>query len=154
MACNGDCGNCVKQNTAIFAGDLKQFMVESTFSGERMLPTSAVVNLTNQCNNACPYCFVCFQEDFMEYSTAKDTVEFLLKNVIAQKNVEKPTFAFFGGEPLLAFDKIIKPLIIEYGDRINWSITTNGTLLTEEIIDFLADNDVSVLLSWDGLKDV
>lgn len=71
-----------------------------------------------------------------------------------EKSGEKPTFTFFGGEPLLAFDTIIKPIILKYKKELNWSITTNGTLLTEEIIDFLADNNVSILLSFDGIKEV
>lgn len=154
MSCNGDCGNCSGIEQYQFGDELKCLSQEKTFTPTRRLPTSAIVNVTDECNNACPYCFVNFRRNYMNYDTAKQTALFLLENVKKNGEEGQPTFCFFGGEPLIQFDAIIKPLITEFGSRLKWSITTNGTLLTEEIIDFFVENNVSVLLSWDGVKEV
>lgn len=154
MSCNGDCGGCASKTK--FGADLFAIKCEKQFqpTREESLPTSAIVNITDECNNKCPYCFVHFNKNYMNYQTAKRTVEFLLENNRQMKRGIPPTFCFFGGEPLIRFNEIIKPLIEEYRDEIKWSITTNGTLLSENIIDFLAENNVSILLSWDGVKEV
>jgi uncharacterized protein len=62
--------------------------------------------------------------------------------------------SFYGGEPLLQFDLIKK--VIEYCNRsgpdINYYMTTNGTLLTDEMIDFIIKNDIIMTFSLDGYK--
>jgi len=113
-------------------------------------PTNAVMNLTDKCNLGCKYCFVNFAAKTAELETAEQACEFLLNNKEISQAVGKPTFTFFGGEPLLAFNEIIKPLVDKYNDRITFSLTTNGTLLDEDKVDFLADHDIEVLLSIDG----
>lgn len=64
---------------------------------------------------------------------------------------------FYGGEPLLSYD-LIKRTVSSLNEKnkkfvrvINYSITTNGSLITEEIIRFFNDNKFSVMLSFDGL---
>lgn len=72
--------------------------------------------------------------------------------------MEKPFIGFYGGEPLLAFSLIRK--IVEYaetvflGKEIKFFITTNATLLTEEISKFLLDHNFRVTFSIDGPKKV
>jgi len=64
---------------------------------------------------------------------------------------------FFGGEPLLSFELIKKTVSFlnkenkSYRKKINYSITTNGSLITEKIIDFFNDHKFSAVLSFDGL---
>jgi len=64
---------------------------------------------------------------------------------------------FYGGEPLLAFEEIkqtvgqIEGLSKKRRVKAHYSLTTNGSLLTDEILDFLEDHKFSVLLSFDGL---
>ena len=84
----------------------------------------------------------------MSFKTADDIAKYLLSNAIPNKI--RPGITFFGGEPLLRFEEIIKPLVLKYKDAFGWSITTNGTLLTEQIIDFCVEHDISILLSIDG----
>ena len=59
---------------------------------------------------------------------------------------QKPSLNFFGGEPLIMWDKIVKPLTLyireKYKDEISLGITTNGTLLDNEKIDFFYKNNV------------
>ena len=128
-------------------------------------PYDLVLNVTDACNLKCKYCFVEQHPNFMTLDVAKKALEFGANN--RRKHIEKfkdlpperkSQITFFGGEPLLMFDKIIKPLVEfanqEYPDTFIYSITTNGTLLTHEIIDFLTNNKFSIMLSFDGFKEI
>jgi uncharacterized protein len=138
----------------------------------RMLPmmpfplSTMVLNVTNQCNLACTYCYE-YGEDkivdtehgqqskFMSEATARDSVEFLLK-----ESGRVAHLTFFGGETLLNFP-VLKGTIAyareraaELGKEIDFSLTTNATLLKPEIIEFLAENRVGVTISMDGPKEL
>ena len=138
----------------------------------RLLPmmpfplTTMVMNVTNQCNLACTYCYE-YGEDkivdtengqqskFMAESTALQSVDFLLK-----ESGHLAHLTFFGGETLLNFP-VLKSTIAyartraaELGKEIDFSLTTNATLLKPEIIEFLAENRVGVTISIDGPKDM
>lgn len=118
-----------------------------------MLPkiSGGFLNLTQRCNLKCRYCFVVQQPKEMDYKTAKDAVDFYAKNAL--DNLDIPDVTFFGGEPLLKYDEIVKPIVKyirnKYGDY-KIGLTTNGTLLNEEKVKFFNDNDVVLLLSLDG----
>ena len=118
--------------------------------------TRAFLNLTDACNLRCRYCFVKQQNNFMSYQTAKDAADFLLDN--AEESGNKCDITFFGGEPLLLWDKVVKPLIAyirnERKSNCTLSITTNGTLLTEEILQYMKANKVGILFSIDGHKAI
>ena len=111
------------------------------------------LNVTQRCNLACKYCFVVQQPKEMTYEIAKDCADFYARNAIDEKVV--PNITFFGGEPMLRYDDIVKPLVeyvrSTYGDY-QLDITTNGTLLDEEKLKFFKKNDVGILLSIDGNK--
>ena len=123
---------------------------------------SLVMNLTNQCNLACTYCYE-FGEDkvatpegkpkFMDIETAKASVDFLLKESAGRKAIH---ITFFGGETLMNFP-LLKEVVAYASDRadsegrfIDFSLTTNATLLTPTIIQFLSDNSIGVTVSMDG----
>lgn len=97
----------------------------------------------------------------MTLQVAKDAIDFIHKNILWKRaNVdptEKSSITFFGGEPVLMWDQIIVPLTLyieeTYPDMFNFSITTNGTLLNAEKIQFLKDHDIGVLLSIDGAEE-
>lgn len=121
----------------------------------RQLPkiTSAFLNLTNACNLACRYCFVEQNPKRMTLDTAIDAADWLAKNA---GNSDTPAINYFGGEPLLMFDAIIRPLTEyirqRYGLHYMLSITSNCTLMDEKIVAFLSANKVGLLLSMDGDK--
>jgi uncharacterized protein len=85
----------------------------------------------------------------MSLQVAQDALNWISNN--AEGNKKKSIF-FFGGEPMLRFDDLIKPLV-EKNPDFQYSITTNGSLLTKERIDFLAKNNFSVMLSMDGNEE-
>ena len=125
---------------------------------------SMVMNLTNQCNLSCHYCYE-FGEDkvatpegkkkFMDWETAKASVDYLLAESRGRGSVH---ITFFGGETLMNFPLLVQ--VVEYARReadrrrvaIDFSLTTNATLLTPTIIRFLAENAVGVTVSIDGSK--
>ena len=126
---------------------------------------TVVMNVTNQCNLSCSYCYE-YGEDriatpegktkFMSEETARSTVDFLLNQSPGRRMVH---LTFFGGETLLNF-KVVKSTIeyartkaAEMGKYIDFSMTTNATMLTSEIISFLAENNVGVTVSIDGPKE-
>jgi uncharacterized protein len=125
---------------------------------------TVVMNVTNQCNLSCQYCYE-FGEDkvatpdgkakFMELQTAKETVDYLIRESRDRKKVH---ITFFGGETLMNFQLLKK--VVAYareecakqGKTIDFSLTTNATLLSPAIIEFLAENAVGVTVSIDGPK--
>jgi len=121
-----------------------------------------VLNITNQCNLACTYCYE-FGADkiatpagkpkYMTLETAKTSIDFLLD---ASKSRKAVHVTFFGGETLMNF-KLLKEVVLyangaaaAQGRGITYSLTTNATMLTDEIIHFLSDNGVGVTVSMDG----
>lgn len=126
-------------------------------------PYSACLNLTDSCSMRCIYCFVQQQPNFMTFQVAKDGVDWLAANLNWWREYThdpqfKGSITYFGGEPTLMWDEIIVPLTAyikeTYPDYFDLTITTNGTLLNEERIKFLYDNQIYPLLSIDGVKEV
>lgn len=119
------------------------------------LISSAFLNITQRCNLKCKYCFVCQQPKEITYKVAQDAAKYLARN--AFEDGRTPSINFFGGEPMLRFKDIIKPLTEwirdVYGKSFELSLTTNGVLLTEEIMEFFKENDVGMLFSIDGDKE-
>lgn len=144
MSCQ-DCNNCTKSTD-----DLSLFFSHKEFYYTQNLsaPYHGVINLTNQCTNRCPYCFVDLSTNEMDLDTAIQSVNFIIGN--AAKTNNRPGITFFGGEPLLKFHDIIVPLVNYFGSQVDWSITTNGMLLDEDVVDFFYKNQVPILLSMDG----
>ena len=123
---------------------------------------SLCLNVAHICNLRCKYCFASqgsykTKEALMPFDTAKKAVDFLIKNSGMLKNIE---IDFFGGEPLLNFDVVKKTVAYarsiedKYRKKFFFTITTNGTLLTDEIIDYLNENMGNVVISIDGRKNV
>ena len=140
-----------KVNVTQDLGYPRSFLLEVDFTSYPIYPIrNAIVLLTNQCNLACPYCFEERGTSRMSLDTAKDVLKFL--------HLSKSTgigYTFFGGEPMLEWDSIIFPLIEWSKDRYpaRFNMTTNGTLFTEDRLNYLFNNNVSFLLSMDGGKE-
>ena len=116
--------------------------------------------LVQSCNMSCKYCYaeegVYNDEGKMDINTAKNAFEFLVKN----SNADELGVVLFGGEPLMAFD-LIKDLVVyirerekEIGKKIYINMTTNGTLINEEIETFFEIYHVHMMISIDGDKKI
>jgi uncharacterized protein len=129
-------------------------------SGKPFPQRSLVLNVANDCNLGCTYCFAS-QGDygapkrFMSQETARESVDFLLQNSGDHPIV---TLVFFGGEPLMNFRLISDTVAYAtqagelVGKQVEFSMTTNATYLTPEIIHFLRDHRIGVSVSIDGPK--
>lgn len=124
-----------------------------------LLPiTDICLNVTEACNLQCVYCFTEHHPHYMTLDIAKDTAVWLYNNAKISSQIQEkeviPNIGFFGGEPLLMWDSIIVPLIKWIRQEKKWNftfgVTTNGTLLDKEKIDFLVNHRVGLLLSIDG----
>lgn len=154
--CNSNCADCQAKSKGVTS--LEEYRKYRSKVGIQ----HAIVNLTDQCNLRCPYCFTCHNERKASLDVLKGTVDFLIKEgerVGYPKQAEK-SIAFFGGEPMLMYDSLIVPFIHWIEDsgvakeyNFTFSITTNGTLLNEERIKFLWSHNIPILLSIDGAKE-
>ena len=114
---------------------------------------SAWLLVTNNCNLKCKYCWrtQLYKEDItkdMSIETADKAMEFIQKN-----GEEGAAITFFGGEPLLNFD-LIKYIMQKY-PTLNYTIYTNSTLLSDEIINWLHKRRdfIRIVLSIDGKEE-
>ncbi|WP_079202208.1 quinohemoprotein amine dehydrogenase maturation protein [Pseudomonas sp. CC6-YY-74] len=129
---------------------------------ERIALNTVVLNVNTGCNLSCSYCY---KEDLdkpsegkkMQLDTAIASVEMLLKE---SPDEERYTVVFFGGEPL-SNRKLIESMVdycekrfAELGKFVEFVMTTNATLLTEEIADYLNRHRFGLSISIDGPKTV
>jgi sulfatase maturation enzyme AslB (radical SAM superfamily) len=123
--------------------------------------TSLDLDITQRCNLSCIYCFKGkkerYENDVMSLNTALDSIDWLIES---SNNSSDLYCAFMGGEPLMQFD-IIKE-VVPYGKRkaslrnksIQFSATTNMTLINDEIVSFFNDWGMGWHASIDGNKKV
>lgn len=120
------------------------------------------LHAAHDCNLRCQYCFA-GQGQFggpsglLSEETGRAAIDFLIQKSGNRKHIE---IDFFGGEPLLNF-KVIKKLVPygrekakEAGKEIKYTLTTNGVLLSEEVQQFLIENNMAAVLSLDGRPEV
>ena len=110
------------------------------------------VILTDRCNFRCSYCYQEKRNGSLNFPTLARTIDFF-HPFFAQECI----LSFYGGEPLLVFDLIqravkhVDGLPTEQRRKIRFSLTTNGSLLNEKTLEFLAEHEFSLVLSFDGL---
>lgn len=120
------------------------------------------LNVVHDCNLKCSYCFAEEGEYHgcrkpMSAEVGKAAVDFVIRNSGPRKNIE---IDLFGGEPLLVFDTIKE--IVDYAKEqekiynknIRFTMTTNSTLLNDDIMEYLDKNMGNIILSIDGRKEV
>jgi uncharacterized protein len=154
----------LEQSHVISYGD---FVPDAPQLPEGSFPLQRIVlNLTNQCNLACGYCYE-YSEDkisktagkpkYMDQQVAESAIDMLLHESAARPSIH---VTFFGGETLMNFPLLrssveyAKKRCGEAGKKVEFSLTTNGSLLTEQIVEFLSDNQIGVTVSIDGDKEL
>ena len=123
---------------------------------------SMCLNIAHDCNLRCEYCFAA-QGDFghgrklMPFEVGKAAIDFLIKHSANRHNLE---LDFFGGEPLMNFD-MVKKLVAYcreqekiHNKNFRFTMTTNGVLIDDDVIDFCNKECHNVVLSLDGRKEV
>lgn len=121
------------------------------------------LQLTQNCNLRCSYCAYSgnkynnrtHSNRVMSYEIMQKSIDFLMKHSTNSKKVD---IGFYGGEPLLEFNKI-KRLMGYIDERypyksITYSMTTNGTMFNDDNIEFLMDKKFDVIISLDGPKEL
>lgn len=131
--------------------------VKEAISGNLKQMTLCV---TQNCNLRCSYCV--YSGQFQNFRTHKnismsntlaiDAADYFLKHASPYDDLY---FTFYGGEPLLnlpLISKVSKYLKKNLKNRINFSITTNGTIINKKIIEYIKKNKVFLTISLDGNK--
>lgn len=123
-------------------------------------PSGLTLMVSQECNLRCKYCYgeggEYNNKGKMTFEIAKKAIDYFVK----VSKVDKVGICFFGGEPLTNF--VLIKEIIDYtksienyiNKKFHFSITTNGTLLTNKIKKFLLDNNIFITISLDGTKEV
>lgn len=118
-------------------------------------PQAVTMLLTNDCNLACSYCFESNKgKDYMPKEMALDILKATYNQVDPMAGIF--TLNMFGGEPLMNWDtfKAVCDYVLENNLKIRITATTNLTLLTDEMIDYIDELSIPVLVSVDGIKEV
>ena len=133
------------------------------FKKRKTVVKALCLHMAHDCNLACKYCFA--EEgtyhgqprELMSEEVGKRALDFLIENSGSRVNLEVD---FFGGEPLMNFE-VVKKLVAygrerekETGKNFRFTLTTNGMLLNDEVIDFCNEEISNVVLSLDGRKEV
>ncbi|MCW7999992.1 Cys-rich peptide radical SAM maturase CcpM, partial [Clostridium sp. cpc1] len=117
-----------------------------------------VLQVTQNCNLRCEYCVYSggydnrvHNKSRMDIGIAKKGIDFLVKH---SSDCEELKLGFYGGEPLLEFELIKQCVkyaeVAAEGKKIKYYTTTNGTLISDEVIDFFYNNNFTVTISLDG----
>ncbi|MBQ7647200.1 MAG: thioether cross-link-forming SCIFF peptide maturase, partial [Clostridia bacterium] len=152
----------LKESGKLFSSDTFEPM-----AGELKARTSGVIkalclHVAHTCNLNCAYCFAGQgkfhgERAIMPFEVGKRALDFLIENSGGRRNLEVD---FFGGEPLMNFGVVKK--LVEYarsiekekGKNFRFTLTTNGMLIDDDVIDFANREMSNVVLSLDGRKEV
>lgn len=154
-------GNCIKENPDIESwirtciNDLPKGAKTNTRKILKKQLQSIILPIAGTCNLKCPYCFARADKgNFAFPNYTEHDIDFILKQIDKYSSNIPVNIIFFGGEPMIKYD-IIKYTINQIKNQyphldVSYSITTNGTLLNKERIQFMRDNNFAILLSMDG----
>ncbi len=160
--------NCYDQVQGL--KDAGKLFAPDTFApmaGKLKQKTAGVVkalclHIAHTCNLNCSYCFASQgkyhgERAIMSYEVGKQALDFLVENSGSRRNLEVD---FFGGEPLMNF-QVVKDLVAyarsiekEKGKNFRFTLTTNGVLVDDDVIEWANRECSNVVLSLDGRKEV
>ncbi len=151
----------LKDDNALFSVDIYEDKIID-FKKRKTVVKALCLHIAHDCNLACRYCFAEEGEykgrkALMSLEVGKKAIDFLISNSGNRRNLEVD---FFGGEPLMNWD-VVKE-IVKYGreqeklhdKNFRFTLTTNGVLLNQEIMDFANKEMSNVVLSIDGRKEI
>ena len=146
----------------LFAPDTVEPMAGALKAKTAGVIKALCLHVAHTCNLSCSYCFASQgkyhgERALMSYEVGKRALDFLVENSGTRHNLEVD---FFGGEPLMNFD-VVKQLVAyarsiekEKGKNFRFTLTTNGVLIDDDVIDFANKEMSNVVLSLDGRKEI
>ena len=151
----------LKQEGALFTKDIYEEYIKD-FKQRSTVVKALCLHIAHDCNLACKYCFAEEGEykghrALMSYEVGRKALDFLIASSGNRKNLEVD---FFGGEPLMNW-QVVKDLVA-YGreqeglhnKKFRFTLTTNGVLLSDEVMEFANREMSNVVLSIDGRKEI
>lgn len=146
---------------ALFTEDIYENYIDD-FKSRQTVVKALCLHIAHDCNLACRYCFAEEGEyhgrrALMSLEVGKKALDFLVANSGSRVNLEVD---FFGGEPLMNW-QVVRDLVAygrsleePYHKKFRFTLTTNGVLLNDEILEFVNQEMSNVVLSIDGRKEV
>lgn len=160
-----DCLNDIAElenNGQLFTPDNYKPMADTFKEKSGGVIKALCLHVAHTCNLNCSYCFASQgkfhgERALMSFEVGKRALDFLIENSGSRRNLEVD---FFGGEPLMNWD-VVKRLV-EYarsvekqaGKNFRFTLTTNGVLIDDDVIDFANREMSNVVLSLDGRKEI
>ena len=152
----------LRDSGKLFSPDTFEPMAGTLKEKTRGVVKALCLHIAHTCNLNCSYCFASQgkyhgERAVMDFETGKRALDFLIENSGKRHNLEVD---FFGGEPLLNFD-VVKRLV-EYAREVEkkhnknfrFTLTTNGVLIDDDVIDFANREMSNVVLSLDGRREI
>ena len=152
----------LKEQGMLFTRDAYENVIEEFTKNRQTVVKALCLHIAHDCNLACRYCFAEEGEyhgrrALMSFEVGKKALDFLIANSGSRRNLEVD---FFGGEPLMNW-QVVKDLVA-YGreqeklhnKKFRFTLTTNGVLLNDEVMEFCNREMGNVVLSVDGRKEV
>lgn len=151
----------LKSNGKLFTED-KYENLAFDFKQRNTVIKALCLHIAHTCNLNCEYCFASqgkYHGDraLMSFEVGKRAIDFLVENSGSRTNLEVD---FFGGEPLMNFD-VVKQIVAyarsiekDNGKNFRFTLTTNGMLIDDDVIDFANKECHNVVLSLDGRKEI
>ena len=151
----------LKEAGMLFTEDIYENYI-GAFQNRETVVKALCLHIAHDCNLACKYCFAEEGEyhgrrALMSYEVGRKALDFLVANSGNRVNLEVD---FFGGEPLMNW-QVVKDLVA-YGrsledvhhKKFRFTLTTNGVLLDDEVLEFVNRQMANVVLSIDGRKEI
>ena len=152
----------LKEAGKLFAPDTFRPMAGKLKEKTAGVVKALCLHIAHTCNLNCAYCFASQgkyhgERAVMSFEVGKRALDFLIENSGTRRNLEVD---FFGGEPLMNFD-VVKQLVAyarsiekQYNKNFRFTLTTNGLLIDDDVIDFANRECANVVLSLDGRKEI
>ena len=152
----------LKEQGKLFAPDTFASMAGKLKEKTAGVVKALCLHVAHTCNLNCAYCFASqgkYHGDraIMSFEVGKQAFDYLIKNSGTRRNLEVD---FFGGEPLMNFD-VVKQLVAyareiekEHNKNFRFTLTTNGLLIDDDVIEFANKEMSNVVLSLDGRKEI
>ena len=152
----------LKDDGKLFSQDLWRDVEQEAFEHAKPVLKAMCLHVAHACNLNCQYCFASQgqyhgERALMSFEVGKQALDFLIAQSGSRVNLEVD---FFGGEPLMNFD-MVKKLVAYcreqekiHNKNFRFTMTTNGMLIDDDVIDFCNKECHNVVLSLDGRKEV